>query len=88
MRTDDAGCPVMRYLGWGILTVIVGVPGLLFVVGMTLGAISAPVVGLLFVAPFVAAYSILWAPWLGGRAFPERSPNEAAANQETAPKTS
>jgi hypothetical protein len=69
----------MRSIGCGILAVIVGVPGLAFLAGITFGAILIPVAGLLILAPFVLVYSVLWVPWLGGRAFPERCPTETAA---------
>jgi hypothetical protein len=70
MPTENAGCPVMRSLGFGILAVIVGVPGLVFLAGITYGAILVPVAGFLLLAPFVVAYSALWGPRLGGSALP------------------
>jgi hypothetical protein len=73
MPTEDAGCPLMRFLGFGILAVLVGVPGLLFLAAISYGAILVPVAGFLLLAPFVIAYSALWGSRLGGSALPRQS---------------
>lgn len=75
MPAQDSGCPVMRFIGCSILAVIVGVPGLLFLIVLTFGAISAPFVGLLLLAPFILANTVLWAPWLLIRRLSDKRPN-------------
>ena len=81
MPHENTGCPAMRSIGCGILAAIVGVPGLVFLAGITFGVILVPVVGVLMLAPFVAVYSILWAPWLGGSAFPRQTQTEHVAEE-------
>jgi hypothetical protein len=73
MLNEETGCPAMRYLGFGILAVVVGIPGLLFLAAITWGALLIPVVAVVVLAPFVLAYSVLWGPLLRRNLTPGRA---------------
>jgi hypothetical protein len=57
--TQKAGSPTLRYLGWGIFAVIVGIPMLLFLGGISYGVFLFPVMALLF----LGVGFVLMAPW-------------------------
>ena len=59
MPSNDRGLPVLRYLGFAILAATVGLPLLGLAVLLTWGALLIPLVGLLMLAPLVAAGYVL-----------------------------
>ncbi len=60
--SEDSGYPVLRSIGFGICALVFGIPGLLFVAGITWGAILVPVAGLILLSPFILAHYFLWSP--------------------------
>jgi hypothetical protein len=81
---QETGSPAFRYLGWGIVSVIVIGPLLGFLVTLSYGVLLFPImalsflgVGVLLMAPWILAQlalSLVTSPWGVGEALEKKKP--------------
>jgi hypothetical protein len=63
MYDPNRGYPLLRWIGFAILALTWGQFGIGLLVGLTMGAVAIPFVGLLILSPVILVNYLLW----GGR---------------------